>query len=128
MKTASPILTERLLLRSLTLEDAPDVQHLAGEYDVAATLCDMPHPYEDGMAETWIRSCSEKFEKDEALNFAIILKTDKQFIGGIEIRLDPEIENGELGFWIGKQYWGCGYCTEAAKIVVAYGFEVLKLV
>ena len=127
MKTAPILQTERLILRSLTLEDAPDVQRLAGEYDVAATLSNMPHPYEDGMAEEWMRSCSEKFEKNEALNFAITLKTEKQFIGGIEIRLDPEIENGELGFWIGKPYWGCGYCTEAAKVVVAYGFEVLKL-
>ncbi len=127
MRTAPPLLTERLLLRSLTFEDAEDIQCLAGEYDVAATLCYMPHPYEDGMAEEWIRSCSKKFEKDKALNFAITLKTEQNFIGAIEIRLDPEIENGELGFWIGKPYWGCGYCTEAAKAVVAYGFQVLKL-
>ena len=127
MRTAPPLLTERLILRSLTLEDVSAIQRLAGEYDVAATLCNMPHPYEDGMAEEWIRSCSEKFEKDAALNFAITLRVDQNFIGAIEIRLDEEIENGELGFWIGKPYWGCGYCTEAAKVVVAYGFEVLKL-
>ena len=45
MRTAPPLLTERLLLRSLTLEDAADVQRLAGERDVAATLTNMPHPY-----------------------------------------------------------------------------------
>jgi ribosomal-protein-alanine N-acetyltransferase len=127
MRTAPPLLTERLLLRSLTLEDAQDVQHLAGERDIAATLCNMPHPYENGMAEEWIRSCSGKFEKDEALNFAIILRTDKKLIGGIELRLDRENENGELGYWIGKPYRNCGYATEAARAVVAYGFKVLKL-
>ncbi len=127
MRTAPPLLTERLLLRSLTLEDAPDIQRLAGEYDVAVTLSNMPYPYEDGMAEEWIRSCSEKFEENKALNFAITLRTDRNFIGAIEIRLDPEMENGELGFWVGKPHWGCGYCTEAAKVIVAYGFEVLKL-
>ena len=127
MRTAPPLLTERLLLRSLTLEDAQDVQHLAGERDIASTLPNMPHPYEDGMAEEWIRSCSGKFEKDEALNFAIIRRTDKKLIGGIELRLDRENENGELGYWIGKPYWNCGYATEAARAVVAYGFEVLKL-
>ena len=127
MRTAPPLLTERLLLRSLTLEDAQDVQHLAGERDIASTLSNMPHPYEDGMAEEWIRSCSGKFEKDEALNFAIIHRTDKKLIGGIELRLDRENESGELGYWIGKPYWNCGYATEAARAVVAYGFEVLKL-
>lgn len=127
MKTAPPLLTERLLLRSLILEDAVDVQRLAGEYDVASTLTNMPHPYEDGMAEEWIRSCYDRFEKDEALNFAITLRTDKKLIGGIALRLDPKNENGELGYWIGKSYWNHGYATEAAKAVVAYSFEVLKL-
>ena len=127
MRTAPPLLTERLILRSFTLEDAADVQRLAGDRDVASTLTNMPHPYEDGMAEEWMQSCSGRFEKDEALNFAITRKTDKHLIGGMELRLDQKNENAELGYWIGKPYWNCGYATEAAKAVVAYSFEVLKL-
>ena len=127
MRSAPPLLTERLLLRSLTLEDAPDVQRLAGDRDIAATLANMPHPYEDGMAEKWIRSCYEKFEKDEALNFAITLRTNKNLIGGIALRLEREHERSELGYWIGKPYWNQGYATEAARAIVAYSFKVLKL-
>ena len=127
MRTAPPLLTERLVLRSFTLEDAADVQRLAGDPDVASTLPNMPHPYEDGMAEEWMRSCSERYEKDEALNFAITLRVDKYFIGGIAVRLDQENKEGELGYWIGKPYWNRGYMTEAARAVVAYSFKVLKL-
>jgi len=127
MRTAPPLLTERLVLRSLTLEDASDVQRLAGDYDVASTLPNMPHPYEDGMAEEWMRVCSERFEKDEALNFAITLQKNKNFIGGIALRLDQENKEGELGYWIGKPYWHHGYATEAAQAVVAYSFKTLKL-
>lgn len=127
MKISPTLHTERLILRSFTLEDAVDVQCLAGEYDVASMVPGIPHPYEDGMAEKWIRSCYEKFEKDEALNFAITLKTDGNLIGAMELRLDRENENSELGYWVGKPYWNCGYCTEAARVVVAYSFEVLKL-
>ena len=127
MRTAPPLLTERLLLRSFILEDAADVQRLAGDRDIASTLLSMPHPYEDGMAEEWMQSCSEQFENDEALNFAITHGTDKHLIGGTELRLDRETENAQLGYWIGKPYWNHGYATEAAKAVVAYGFEVLKL-
>ena len=127
MKTAPTLQTERLILRSLTLEDAADVQRLAGDRDVASTLSNMPHPYEDGMAEEWIRSCSEKFENGEAVDFAITFKTDGSFIGAIGIRLDRKHENGELGYWFGKAYWGNGYATEAAKAVVAHGFQVLQL-
>ena len=127
MRTAPPLLTERLILRSFTLEDAADVQRLAGDYDVASTLPNMPHPYEDGMAEEWMRACSERFEKDEALNFAITLQKNKNFIGGIALRLDQENKEAELGYWIGKPYWNRGYMTEAVKAVVAYSFQVLKL-
>ena len=44
MRTAPPLLTERLLLRSLTLGDATGVQRLAGDRDIAATLATLPHP------------------------------------------------------------------------------------
>lgn len=127
MKTAPPLLTERLLLRSLTLEDATDVQRLVGDRDIALMTVAIPHPYEDGMAEEWIRTSSERFEKDEVLNFAITLQTDRNLIGAIGLELEPEHQRGELGYWIGKPYWNHGYATEAAQAVVAYGFKVLKL-
>ena len=127
MRSIPTLETERLILRSYTLEDAPDLQRIIGEYDVSSTLPGVPHPYEDGMAEEWIRSCSDKFEKDEALHFAITLRTDRNFIGGIGIKLDRKNERGEIGYWVGKPYWNRGYCTEAARALVTYSFEALKL-
>ncbi len=127
MRTAPPLLTERLLLRSLTLEDAADVQRLAGDRDIALMVLRIPHPYEDGMAEEWIRACADAYKKDEAINFAITLRTDRKLIGTIGLELEQENERAELGYWIGKPYWNLGYATEAARAVVAYSFEVLKL-
>ncbi len=34
--------------------------------------------------------------------------------------------NGEIGFWIAKDYWNRGYMTEALKLMTSYIFEVLK--
>ncbi len=127
MRTAPPLLTERLLLRSLTLEDAADVQRLAGDRDIALMVLRIPHPYEDDMAEEWIRACADAYKKDEAINFAITLRTDRKLIGTIGLELEQENERAELGYWIGKPYWNYGYATEAARAVVAYSFEVLKL-
>ena len=36
-------------------------------------------------------------------------------------------ERAELGYWVGKPFWGQGYCTEAAQAVIAYGFQTLGL-
>ena len=127
MKTAPTLQTERLILRSLTLEDAADVQRLAGDRDVASTVLRIPHPYEDGMAEEWIRSCFEAYQNEEAINFAITRKTERNLIGAIGLELEQEHERAELGYWIGKSYWNQGYATEAAEAVVAYSFKVLKL-
>ena len=127
MKTALTLQTERLILRSLTLEDAQDVQRFAGDRDIALMVLRIPHPYEDGMAEEWIRACADAYKKDEAINFAITLRTDRNLIGTIGLELEQENERAELGYWIGKPYWNLGYATEAARAVVAYSFEVLKL-
>ena len=127
MKTAPTLQTDRLILRSLTLEDAQDVQRLAGERDIASTLIRIPHPYEDGMAEEWIRSCYDTFESEAGVHFAITLQTEGSFIGVMGLELNREHERAELGYWIGKPYWGNGYATEAAKAVVRHGFEAVKL-
>lgn len=128
-----PILhSKRLLLRPFKLEDATDVQRLAGERDIAANTAVIPHPYEDGMAEEWIRSHSERYENGTALNLAITLKDNETsqetvLIGAISISIDLTEEIGELGFWIGKPYWNKGYCTEAAKVVLMYGLNDIGL-
>ena len=87
----------------------------------------IPHPYEDGMAEQWIAGLRESFERGTAVVFAITLRTENQLIGAIGLTCSPPHVRAELGYWIGKSYWSRGYCTEAARAVVAYGFDQLRL-
>ncbi len=132
MKAIPTLHTERLTLRPFNLDDAADVQRLAGDKDIASTTSAIPHPYEDGMAEEWISSHAEVFENGKGINLAIALKdTDEacksELIGSISIEIDTIDKIGELGYWIGKPFWSCGYCTEAAKVILTYAFDVLKL-
>jgi ribosomal-protein-alanine N-acetyltransferase len=123
-----PVLqTQRLILRPFTLEDAPIVQRLAGAYEVAATTLNMPHPYQDGMAQQWISSQRAKHEKGEVVDFAIVIREGRLLCGAIGLGIDKRNNNAELGYWIGVPYWGQGYCTEAAKEVLSYGFKSLNL-
>lgn len=121
------LLTERLVIRPFAPSDAPEVQRLAGEREIAATTINIPHPYEDGLAEEWISKHAERFEKGEIADFAICDRIDGHLIGTITLFLSPENKRAEIGYWTGKPYWGKGYCTEAAREIVRFGFEHLGL-
>jgi RimJ/RimL family protein N-acetyltransferase len=119
--------TERLVLRPLELYDAQEVQSLAGDRRIASTTLTIPHPYEDGMAEAWIGSTWEQLDRREAVVLAITEQDRGAFLGVVSLHLRLDHERGELGYWIGKPYWGQGYVTEAAQALVRYGFEELGL-
>ncbi|MCD6327498.1 GNAT family N-acetyltransferase [bacterium] len=119
--------TERLILRPFELRDAPDVQRLAGTREIAETTINIPHPYEDGIAEAWIATHAERFENGGVVNFAICDREGDHLIGAISLFLKPHHERAEIGYWVGKPYWGKGYCTEAAREIVRYGFDELGL-
>ena len=119
--------TARLVLRPFRLTDARDVQRLAGEFAVADTTLNIPHPYQDGMAEAWIASHGEAYARDLAIPFAITRGDTGEFLGCISLRLELPQARAELGYWIGVPYWGQGFMTEATKAVLAYSFDTLGL-
>jgi len=121
------IRTARLLLRPLEMTDCPDIQRLAGDRDVAATTRDIEHPYEDGMAENWVGSCQRQNKSGELVHFAITLAQDGAFLGAITLHLDPDKNQAELSYWVGKPFWNQGYATEAVKSVVGHGLTELGL-
>jgi RimJ/RimL family protein N-acetyltransferase len=119
--------TERLKLRPFEVSDAKDVQRLAGNRAIADTTLNIPHPYEDGMAEEWIETHQPKFEAGKLCNFAVTLRSTGELIGAIGLAIRQRFGHAELGYWIGKPYWNKGYCTEAGRAVLEYGFTVLGL-
>jgi ribosomal-protein-alanine N-acetyltransferase len=121
------LITEHLLLRPFNLADAPIVQKMAGDEAIASMTLNIPHPYEDGMAEEWIGTHRQSFEAGEEAVFAIVLRDNSTLIGAIGLTTNQEHERAEMGYWIGKPYWGNGYCTEAAREIVKFGFTKLAL-
>ena len=127
MRAQPTLETERLLLRPFRLTDAPEVTLLAGDRDVASTTRLIPHPYPAGLAEKWIQTLPDLYQRQELVNFCITEKENGAVIGSIGLILSAADEHGELGYWIGKPFWNNGYCTEAAYAVLTYGFRTLKL-
>ncbi len=128
MKKQPTIETARLLLRPFSMNDAPDIKKFAGNREIASTTTNIPHPYEDGMAEEWIGTHWENFEAGKEVNYAIVFRENKSLIGAMGLmNISREHEKAELGYWIGKPCWGQGYCTEAGHAVLGYAFNVLDL-
>ncbi len=109
------------------MDDSPRVQELAGDWDVAKTTANIPHPYKDGMAEDWISSHKANFDNGSAFTYAIIRNKDDLLIGAIALHVTKKDNLGEIGYWIGKPYWNQGYCIDAAQVLVQYGFKDLEL-
>lgn len=126
MKTPT-LETARLCLRPFVLPDAPEVHRLAGNRAIADTTLNIPHPYEDGMAEAWIATHEPAFAAGELATFAITLRSGGRLLGAIGLTFHPPFARAELGYWVGEPYWGQGYCTEAAARVLRYGFEEREL-
>jgi [ribosomal protein S5]-alanine N-acetyltransferase len=123
---APTLTTDRLVLRPFARTDAPLVQRLAGEREVALNTEHIPHPYPDGAAVAWIETHQEKFDAAGEIVFAIDLRGDG-LIGAIGIIPNRAHDRAEIGYWIGKPFWNKGYASEAAAAVIRFGFEELKL-
>lgn len=118
----------RLLLRPYALSDAPIVQRLAGDRRVAEPTAAIPHPYPDGAAELWISTHPELFASRKGVSFAITIESSTELIGTVSL-LDVAAAHAraEVGYWVGVQHWGRGYCTEAIGALVSFAEEHLHL-
>lgn len=119
--------TERLVLRPFAIADGRRVQQLAGDRRVAELTAQIPHPYPDRLAEIWIASHPMLWRNRQLAPFAVTLRETGELIGAISLRLFAQGPRAELGYWIGVPYWNRGYCTEAAREVLRFGFEDLDL-
>ena len=129
-QTASPqpeLRTRRLMLRPFRRSDVGRLVVLAGDRDIALNTLNIPHPYERHHGEEWIASHQGQYERRESVTYAITLREGGLLIGAVGLIVDEPNEVAELGYWVGKPYWGQGYAAEAGRALVAWGFERLGL-
>ena len=120
--------TDRLILRSVEVIDAPRIRLLASDYTVAAMTLTTPHPYPDGAAEAFVAQAQEQAESGNSYTFAIIPRSEGTLVGVIGLHPTPLHHRAELGYWMGTEYRGCGYMTESVRRVIRFGFDELELI
>ena len=117
--------TERLTLRPFAPEDAPEVARLVDDPRITDVLFELPRPYGVDDATAWIESHEPARLRDASYAFAVC-RTDGTLVGSVALRRSaPGSGRGELGYWTGPEHWGRGHASEAARAVVALGFDAL---
>jgi ribosomal-protein-alanine N-acetyltransferase len=119
--------TDRLTLRPYSLADAERVQQMCNDWEIASTTLALPYPYPDGAAEEWISTHAESFQQGKEVTLAITLKPERSVIGSVALSVNMKHQRGELGYMIAKAHWNHGYCTEACRALMDYGFSALGL-
>ena len=141
--TSLPTLeTQRLYLRPFRLEDADELFKLAGDYDVSQFVPKIPHPYSVAEATEWIAGLDTKYKAQKQVVFAVVLRHAEEdlgsavlndrircdhLVGSVRLEMDRPNDCAELGYWIGTEFAGKGYCTEASQRLLQYGFQDLGL-
>lgn len=118
--------TERLILRQLKFEDAKEVARLCNNYNLYKTTLCIPYPYTEDDALAWISCQIYNFKMDKMYEFAIVDKIYNTIYGVVSLSNNIKNKNGEIGYWIGEEFWGNDYATEAAKAILDFAFEYKK--
>ncbi|MCM3734977.1 GNAT family N-acetyltransferase [Bacillus cytotoxicus] len=121
------LITERLRLRPLTIDDATDVFEYASNLEIATYTVWYPHEtLED--SQIFVQSILDQYEKGEIATYGIELKNEKKIIGTCGfIDYEKNHHKAELAYALSPNYWGQGFATEAAKACIHYGFAILQL-
>ena len=119
---------KHITIRKLKLSDANDIYKNVNHKDIVRWTKSIPYPYLKDGAGKFIRQTYSEMRTKKSFIFGITLPDTDKVIGIVSlIRINWENKDAELGYWIGKRYWNKGYTTEAAKLIIGYGFRNLKL-
>jgi [ribosomal protein S5]-alanine N-acetyltransferase len=120
--------TKRLTLRPFVLDDAWDVERLAGMREIADTTLNIPHPYPVGAATRWIESHGPAWAAGTGVVYAIVETSNGKLVGAVSLmQMHREHRRAELGYWIAVDHWNKGFATEASAAILDFGFKSLGL-
>ena len=109
--------TPRLTLRAPRNGDADRILALANDIDIARMTTSMPYPYARADAEAFLARV-ETLDLNREVVFAI--DDGRDGLIGV-VGLFPHGPLGpEIGYWVGRDYWGQGYATEAASATLVW--------
>lgn len=118
--------TDRLILRTWRLDDAPELFEICGDAEVMRFL-GSGKPYETiGEADEFLHWATEYQKENGFCRWAVTLKGNLKTIGSCGFARPHGTEEIELGYLLARKFWGNGLATEAAAACLIYGFGKLE--
>jgi [ribosomal protein S5]-alanine N-acetyltransferase len=119
--------TERLLLRPITMKDAPDIFSYASDPEVTRYVRFVTHKsIKDTHA--FIRRVQASYKKGITPLWGMQSKATGRLIGALGFLQWPNPDRrAELGYVVHRNVWGQGYVTEAAKAVCDFAFKKMNV-
>lgn len=119
--------TQRLILRGFKENDSMDMfLNWANDAEVTKFLTWEPHQSVEETKQllvNWIKSYSNL----DYYQWGIVLKDENRLIGSISaVKIDEDLNTVEIGYCIGKKWWGKGITTEALKRVIEFFFDEVE--
>jgi len=120
------IQTKRLTLRWPQLSDVGALSRLAGEFEIARMTGSFPHPFPPLSAEFRLMLLKQQWRHGLAFPYAITLDGG-ELIGMAELFRKTSDDVFELGYWVGRPFWGQGYATEASQALLENAHKLLGI-
>ena len=112
-------------LRPWTDADLPSLTRHANDREVWINLRDrFPHPYLEEHGRQFLR-----YVMQQPWPSVWAIEVDGQAVGGIGVEPGTDIArvSAEIGYWLGRAYWGCGIATAAVRAVTDAAFQRFEL-
>ena len=109
--------SQRLTLRRPNRDDAESIRRLADDWEVARRLARVPFPYTLDDALFFLDQIVPK-----ELAWIVQHAGSGDVLGVAGLTPHADTGNMELGYWLGREFWGQGFATEAASVVLDYAF------
>ncbi len=115
--------TERLVLRPPRPEDADAIAGHLSDFGVAGNLARVPHPYSRKDAEAWLARLAAAPEPGRTS--LMITMRDGPLAGNVGFHRRVG-DAAEVGYYLGRPFWGGGLMTEALTAALSWFFATAE--
>lgn len=120
--------SERTIIRTYKPTDSYNIWRVISRREIYDTTYAIPHPYPIERIGWWISFIKNSAKNGTSYEFGIFHNKTGEYIGNVGIiNISKQNSCGDISYFINPDYWNMGYATEAAGIMLDYGFNRLNL-